>query len=151
MLVHLVSPWEPLWLSTSPTNLQQIETKLLQILKKKTNWASKSRAGRFGRSWLGELEAGRAGIVQRRARKIMPSVLRKTSLSWWKELYRDSQAFPAQPSKLDRLPGHCSSLGKAPGHRWKVLQQFRHWRHSMQRLEWKGLNLSSSSAPLLQN
>lgn len=116
--------------------------------QKKMNQSSKTRAGKFGRSSLGELEE--AGAGQRRARKIIPSVLSKTALSWEKELYRGSHAFPAQPTKLDRLPGHCSSLWKAMGHRWKVLQHFQWQWLSTQRHEWKELSLASSSAPLLQ-
>jgi len=127
-------------------------TQPLQILKKKTDQASKSRADRFGRSWLGELEPERAGVELRRAKKIIPSVLRKTPpLSWWEELYWGSPALPAQLSKLDKLPGRCSSLWKAPGHRWKVQQQFQHWWLGVQRLERKRLNLTSSSAALLQS
>lgn len=48
------------------------------------------------------------------------------------------------------LTWHCSSPWKAPGHRWKVLQQFQRRQLGMQGLEWKELNLAISSAPLLQ-
>lgn len=61
---------------------------------------------------------------------------------------RKAHAFPAQPSNLDRLPGHCSNLLKATGERCCNTLQWQ-WL-STQRPEWKELSLARSSAPLLQ-